>query len=124
MKRHNILPFVLLLSLIMCVCMYVPAHMGSFASAVPDVSVFLPLVMPVVVARVGYAQEVVEPSEELRLALVSLVSLLVKLCGECVAPFLSDVVNILQKTIVDPYPEVKKVRTYMHVHVISLHILF
>ncbi len=64
--------------------------------------------MPVVVARLG-SQEITEPSEELRLTLVSFLSSLVDLCGAKIAPYLNDMICILQRTIVDPYPEVKKV---------------
>ena len=60
------------------------------------------------VARLA-TQEITEPSEELRLSLVSLLSSLVRLGASRVAPYLQDLVSILQKTIVDPYPEVKKV---------------
>ena len=66
--------------------------------------------MPVLVARLG-TQEVTEPSEELRLSLVSLLSSFVDLCSGNMAPYLSDTVSILQRTILDPYPEVKKVGT-------------
>ena len=64
--------------------------------------------MPVLVARLG-TQEVTESSEELRLSLVSLLSSFMDLCSSNMAPYLSDTVSILQRTIVDPYPEVKKV---------------
>ena len=64
--------------------------------------------MPVLVARLG-TQEITEPSEELRLSLVTLLSSLIELEGTRMAPYLSDLVTILQRTIVDPYPEVKKV---------------
>lgn len=64
--------------------------------------------MPVLVARLG-TQEVTESSEELRLSLVSLLSSFMDLCSSSMAPYLSDTVSILQRTIVDPYPEVKKV---------------
>lgn len=64
--------------------------------------------MPVVVARLG-SQEITEPSEELRLSLVSLLTSIVNICKEKMSPYLNDMVLVLQKTIVDPYPEVKKV---------------
>ena len=53
--------------------------------------------------------ELTEPSEEIRLSLVTLLTSTVSLCGSGMAPYLTDMVTILQRTIVDPYPEVKKV---------------
>ena len=85
-----------------------PISLCSLCPSVEDVGVFLPLMIPVVVARLGM-QEITEPSEELRLSLVSLLTALVGLCREKMAPYLSDMVMVLQNTIVDPYPEVKKV---------------
>ena len=82
----------------------------SLSGAVVDVSPFLPVLMPVLVVRLG-SQEVVEPSEELRLSLVALLSALVQQCTDRIAPYVSDMVTILQRTIVDPFPEVKKVKT-------------
>ena len=62
------------------------------------------------VARLG-TPEITEPSEELRLMLVTLLTSLVQLCRSKMAPYLGDMVAILQRTIIDPYPEVKKVST-------------
>ena len=64
--------------------------------------------MPVMVARLA-TQEVTEPSEELRLSLVTFLVSLVDLCAAKMAPYLNDLVCVLQRTLVDPYPEVKKV---------------
>ena len=80
----------------------------SFCHGVEDASVFLPLLLPVVVARLG-TQEITEPSEELRLSLVTLLTSVVGLCKTHMSPYLNDMVLILQRTIVDPFPEVKKV---------------
>jgi len=87
-------------------------HTHSFAPIVQDIAVFLPYIVPVLVARLS-TQEITEPSEELRLSLVSLLSSFIDLCSSNMAPYLSDTVSILQRTIVDPYPEVKKVREHM-----------
>ena len=54
-------------------------------------------------------QDITEPSEEIRLNLVTFLTSIVSRSGADIAPYLSDVIIILQKTIVDPYPEVKKV---------------
>ena len=69
---------------------------------------FLPFLLPVVVARLA-TQEITEPSEELRLSLVTLLTSIVGLCKIHMSPYLNDMVLILQRTIVDPFPEVKKV---------------
>ena len=91
-------------------------------------SICLPYIVPTLTSRLA-VQEVVEPSEELRLVLVEFLSKLVSLSlekeqapsladtaeschddnGALLFPYLDDVCNILQRTIVDPYPEVKKV---------------
>lgn len=51
-----------------------------------------------------------EPSEEIRLNLVMLLTSIVTCSGKEIAPYMSDLISILQRTIIDPYPEVKKVR--------------
>ena len=64
--------------------------------------------MPVLVARLG-TPEITESSEELRLVCVTYLSSILDICIAKVAPYLSDMISILQQTLVDPYPEVKKV---------------
>ena len=68
----------------------------------------LSIVVPVLVARLGQT-EIVEPSEEVRLSLMGFITELIKFFATGMAPFVGDVVLILQQTICDPYPEVKKV---------------
>ncbi len=82
--------------------------LSSFLVEVSDVTSFLPLFLPVAVARLG-TQEITEPSEELRLCLVTLLSAIVSRCGVDIGPYLNDMVVILMRTIIDPFPEVKKV---------------
>lgn len=60
-----------------------------------------------IVQRLGQA-EIIESSEEVRLQLCQLLVMLVNLCGKAIAPYLDDYVSILQRVIVDPYPEVRK----------------
>jgi len=79
-----------------------------FVPVVSDVSVALPYIMPVLVARLGQ-QEITESSEELRLSMVTMVTSFMDHCGSKVPPYLNDVITILQRTLVDPYHEVKKV---------------
>jgi dynein assembly factor 5 len=73
----------------------------------PEARDFLQFVVPTLVQRLGQ-QEVTEPSEELRLKLIQLACRLVDLSSTNIAPYLDDLMRILQRTIVDPFPEVKK----------------
>ncbi|TRY97316.1 hypothetical protein DNTS_020600 [Danionella cerebrum] len=79
----------------------------SFIRDVPEPEESLPYLMPALAHRLG-GKEVLEPSEELRLALVEMFCLILEVCGKKLAPYLQDMIQILQKTIVDPFPEVKK----------------
>ena len=81
--------------------------MADCLQAVPEPYNFLSFIIPVVVQRLGQ-QDIVEPSEELRLSLVKLLLLLVESCKKKMGPYVDDMVKILQRTIIDPYPEVKK----------------
>ena len=75
---------------------------------------YLPLVVPVLAAKLG-TPEITEPSEELRLKYVTYLSSVVGICAAKMAPYLSDMIAILQRTLVDPYPEVKKVSCVCYV---------
>lgn len=74
---------------------------------VPRPEESLPYLIPTISQRLGH-QEITEPSEELRLGLSQLLTLLVEVCGRKLGPYLDEMVRILQRTIVDPFPEVKK----------------
>ena len=80
-----------------------------FISVVMDFSVALVYIMPVLVARLGQ-QDITEPSEELRLLMVVMMTSFTDQCGSKMSPYLNDTVTILQRTLVDPYHEVKKVK--------------
>ncbi|KAG8433049.1 hypothetical protein GDO86_017357 [Hymenochirus boettgeri] len=67
----------------------------------------LPYLMPALTQRLANP-EVVEPAEELRLAMVQLLGLVVEVCGKKLSPYLDEMIRILQRTIVDPFPDVKK----------------
>ncbi|NXJ74834.1 DAAF5 factor, partial [Trogon melanurus] len=67
----------------------------------------LPVLLPALAQRLCPPQGS-EPSEELRLGLVQLLRLLLQRCGASVAPYLSDVVRILQATLLDHYAEVRR----------------
>lgn len=67
----------------------------------------LVLLMPVLSVRLG-SEEVVEPSEEVRYALVELLHSVVKRSSKDLLPYFNDIVVILKKAILDPYPKIKK----------------
>ncbi|XP_009907079.2 dynein axonemal assembly factor 5 [Dryobates pubescens] len=67
----------------------------------------LPVVLPALVQRLCPPQGF-EPSEELRLGLVQLLSLLLKRCGVAMVPYLTEVIRILQTTLLDHYAEVRR----------------
>ncbi|RXN35484.1 dynein assembly factor axonemal [Labeo rohita] len=79
----------------------------GFIRAVPKPEDSLPYLMPALVQRLG-GKEILEPAEELRLALMEMLCLVVEVCGRHLAPYLDDMIKILQRTITDPFPEVKK----------------
>jgi len=63
--------------------------------------------MPALLQRLG-GQEIVEPSEEVRLLEVSLLHCVINKYNPALLPsYLNDVIQILVKTLVDPYPKIK-----------------
>jgi len=60
------------------------------------------------VSRLG-TENLTEPSEELRLSLICLLKSILQSYSARMGPYVNDVMLILQNTVVDPYPEVKKV---------------
>lgn len=79
----------------------------DFCKAIQNPVNNLPYIMPVLVQRLGQ-QEIVEPSEELRLLLVEFCSSIVEFSGKNLNVYLDDFIKILQRTIIDPFPDVKK----------------
>ncbi|XP_005100812.1 dynein assembly factor 5, axonemal [Aplysia californica] len=79
----------------------------SFMRNVPTCESYLSYIFPVLVQRLGQ-QEISEPSEEIRLLLIELVMLMVKSSSANIGVYVDDCVRILQRTIVDPFPEVRK----------------
>lgn len=69
---------------------------------------FLPYVIPMCVQRLGQ-QEIIESCEELRFLMMEFLTGLVKLCKEKMSVYVDDMMKILQKTIVDPFHQLKKV---------------
>ncbi|XP_075141174.1 dynein axonemal assembly factor 5 [Leptodactylus fuscus] len=76
-------------------------------SSVPRPEEALPYLVPAITQRLGQP-DIMEPSEELRLGLAELLTLLVEVSGKKLGPYLDEMVRILQRTIVDPFPDVKK----------------
>ncbi|XP_052819381.1 dynein axonemal assembly factor 5-like [Mya arenaria] len=81
---------------------------SDFLCRVNDPEEYLPYVMPVMVQRLGQ-QDIVEPSEEIRLQLVTFMHEILERSGKELSVYLDDLIKILQKTLIDPYSEVKKV---------------
>ncbi|XP_072168625.1 dynein axonemal assembly factor 5-like [Diadema setosum] len=79
----------------------------DFVETIPRPAEILPYLIPTIVTRLGN-QEITESAEELRLALVELMIKLVELTGDRLAPFLDDYVRVLQRTIVDPFSDVRR----------------
>ncbi|OXB67597.1 hypothetical protein ASZ78_004715 [Callipepla squamata] len=67
----------------------------------------LPVLLPVLAQRLGLPRGA-EPCEELRLGLLQLLGVLLRRGGAAVAPYLSDVVGILQAALLDHYAEVRR----------------
>ncbi|KAJ3207731.1 HEAT repeat-containing protein 2 [Dinochytrium kinnereticum] len=80
---------------------------SGFTNAVEDILPFLPYILPAYSSRLSEL-EIVEPSEEIRLELVSTLIAMVDKAGPAFAPGVDETVKILGRTLLDPYPEVKK----------------
>lgn len=78
-----------------------------FFEKITDPEEHLSYVFPVLVQRLGQT-EIVEPSEEIRLQLVTLMFYLINKAGGKLPVYLDDCVRILQRTLQDPFPEVKR----------------
>lgn len=80
---------------------------GNFIRCVSKPESSLPYIMPCLAQRLG-GKETVEPAEELRLSMLEVLSLIVEVCGRHLAPYLDTMIQILQRTITDPFPDVIK----------------
>lgn len=84
---------------------YVSIFVERSCQDLSNLEKILPNLMPAIVQRLA-TNEIVEPSEEIRLKMVEL---LLKICrGKQTSLYLNEWTGILKKTIVDPYPEVRK----------------
>ncbi|KAM6957240.1 dynein axonemal assembly factor 5 [Aplochiton taeniatus] len=80
---------------------------GEFIRCVPQPEQSLPYLIPCFAQRLG-GKEILEPAEELRLSMMEVLTLTVEVCGKQLAPYLDDMIKILQRTVVDPFPELKR----------------
>ncbi|XP_013865552.1 dynein assembly factor 5, axonemal [Austrofundulus limnaeus] len=81
--------------------------MTEFIRCVPKPEDSLPYLIPCLAQRFG-EKDILEPAEELRLLAVEMLTLTVEVCGTHLAPYVNEIINILQRTIVDPFPDVKR----------------
>ena len=79
----------------------------GFAKLVKTPISVLPYVVPAFTDRLGQP-EIVEPSEENRLLMVQTLVVLVDASQTAYAPFVEETVKILQQSLADNFPEVKK----------------
>ena len=79
----------------------------DFVVTIPRPAEILPYLIPTIVTRLGN-QEMIEAAEEIRLALVELMTKLIELTSKNLPPFLDDFILILQRTIVDPFADVRR----------------
>ncbi|CAL1545836.1 unnamed protein product [Lymnaea stagnalis] len=79
----------------------------SFLKKVPSPEDYLSYTIPVLVQRLGQ-QDILETSEEIRAHLIEMLIFLIEKSGEKFGIYVDDCVRILQRTILDPFPEVKK----------------
>uniref|UniRef100_A0A8C6TL32 Dynein axonemal assembly factor 5 n=1 Tax=Neogobius melanostomus TaxID=47308 RepID=A0A8C6TL32_9GOBI len=79
----------------------------EFIRCVPRPEESLPYLMPCLAQRFG-EKDIVESAEELRLSALEMLTLTVEVCGKHLAPYLNEMINILQRSIIDPFPDVKR----------------
>ncbi|XP_025994000.1 dynein assembly factor 5, axonemal [Solenopsis invicta] len=78
-----------------------------FLEALPPDDRHIIYIIPTMFKRLG-AQELIEPSEEVRLKCVSLLRLIILKYKDLLAQYIQDVTGILMRTVMDNYPNVKK----------------
>ncbi|KAI9092359.1 armadillo-type protein [Phlyctochytrium arcticum] len=79
----------------------------SFTNNVDNVTPFLAYIIPALSLRLAQ-NEIIEPSEEIRLLQVQALVRLAEVSGAGYAQFVEETVKILQKSLLDPFPDVKK----------------
>ncbi|CAK8696019.1 unnamed protein product [Clavelina lepadiformis] len=84
------------------------AFITDYVSVLPSPEQVLPYILPTLVQRLGQ-EEIVEPSEELRLQILDDILMpCIEFSGKAIVGYLDELINILKKTILDPYAEVRK----------------
>lgn len=88
---------------------YISMYITQYCQDESSIDKLLASIMPAFVQRLGM-NDIIEPSEEIRLKSMSI---LFELCriypnGNKLALYLNEWVSILKRTIIDPYPEVRK----------------
>lgn len=78
-----------------------------FLETLPPDDKHIIYVLPIMSRRLGM-QELIEPSEEVRLKCVSLLRTIIRKYKDLLAPYIQDVTGILARTVIDNYPNVKK----------------
>ncbi|KAM9391919.1 dynein axonemal assembly factor 5 [Pholidichthys leucotaenia] len=79
----------------------------DFIRCVPRPEESLPYLMPCLAQRFG-EKKTLEPAEELRLLVMEMLTLTVEVCGKRLSAYLQEMIGILQRSIVDPFPDVKR----------------
>ncbi len=79
-----------------------------FSKKVPQPWIYLQYIIPVLVDRLGN-KDMVEQTEEIRLIKVEALGCLIELCKEKIFLYVKDIIQILEITLADPFPDVKKV---------------
>ncbi|CAF4571663.1 unnamed protein product [Rotaria sp. Silwood2] len=88
---------------------YISMYVTKYCTDENNIDKILTLLMPAFVQRLG-TNDIIEPSEEIRLNSISLLSELCRIYtnGNKLALYLNEWITILKRTIIDPYPEVRK----------------
>lgn len=79
----------------------------TFLELIPAIEKNIVYVMPVLVRRLA-AQELLEPSEEVRLNCIYLLRRIIQWYADYLAIYIDDLIGILAKTVTDSYPKVKR----------------
>eukprot|EP00055_Hartaetosiga_balthica_P012329 m.59518 g.59518 ORF g.59518 m.59518 type:complete len:861 (+) comp7911_c0_seq5:179-2761(+) len=80
---------------------------SKFLISRPRPEVYLPYLIPVIVRRLGQ-KDIKEPSEELRLLMMKQLESVIGIAGKDLSVYIDEFTDILVRTIVDPFPEVKR----------------
>ena len=79
----------------------------------------LPYIIPVLTDRLG-GQEIVEHTEEIRLLAIESLKCIILISKEHIDPYTKDIIQILSVTILDSFPDVKKVSICLCIFIIEI----